>query len=37
MYTQNHTRTVLVAEKKHQTEVLTKLKKDNEGTDRQIK
>ena len=37
MYTQNHTRTVLVAEKKLQTEVLSKLKADNAISDRAIK
>ena len=37
MYTQNHTRTLLIAEKKHASEVVVKLKKDTEGTDRQIK
>jgi hypothetical protein len=37
MYTQNHTRTVLVVEKKLQTEVLSKLKADNAISDRAIK
>lgn len=37
MYTQNHTRTVLVAEKKSQAETLSKLKADNAISDRAIK
>ena len=37
MYTQNHTRTVLLAEKKTQTEILSKLKADNAISDRAIK
>ena len=37
MYTQNHTRTILLAERKTQTEVLSKLKGDNAISDRAIK
>ena len=37
MYTQNHTRTILISEKKSQAELLSKLKADNAISDRAIK
>lgn len=37
MYTQNHTRTILLSEKKSQTEVLAKVKTENAQSDRAIK